>query len=398
MEAVQQAKSVRILILILGSLIAFGPLSIDMYLSSLPDIAKDLDVPLANVQFSLTAFFIGLAIGQVFYGPLSDRLGRKIPIYIGLAIYTLASFACAISFRIESLIAARFLQALGSCAGMVASRAVVRDLFEERQAARVFSMLMLVMGLAPILAPLVGAYLAAAFGWRSIFYLLAVLSIACFTAINVFLPETHGSNPSVKLTRAVSVYRDIMKDSQFVGFALAGGIAQAGMFAYITGSPYVFIDLFQLSPEHYAWLFGANALALIAASQLNVRLLQVYSLEQILKTAFVILATAGIGLAAASLFDLGFWPVVGTLFIYIGILGLTLPNTTAAALAKEGERAGSASAMLGTIQFIMAALSSSAVSALQGESSFGMAIVIACCGIFGLLAAQLTLRSQAQAS
>lgn len=387
------SRKFGILITVLGALTAFGPLSIDMYLPALPRIARDFAVPLSTVQLSLTSFFIGLAFGQVFYGPLADRFGRKLPLYIGLSIYTVASLVCAVSSNSDNLIAARFFQAIGSCSGMVASRAVVRDLFDEKDSAKVFSLLMLVMGAAPILAPLIGGYVSEAFGWRVLFVILAALSTMSLIAVRFLLPETKKANPEAKLLKALSTYLSIAKDGRFVGYAVAGGAAQAGMFAYITGSPFVFINLFGIAPENYGWIFGSNALALIAASQLNVRLLKRSSPERILALAFPILALAGLGLLVSSVFDLGFVPVVASLFIYVGFLGITFPNTTAAALVHEGRRAGSASALLGTIQFILAALASAAVSFFHDGTSVSMAIVIAGCGLLALIIDQTKLRS-----
>lgn len=374
-----------LIVLVLGSLTAFGPLSIDMYLPAFPQIASDFHASVATVQLSLTAFFLGLAIGQVFYGPLVDRFGRKPPVYAGLVLYSIASFICALAPNSETLIAARFLQALGSCAGMVVARAVVRDLFEEREAARVFSLLMLVMGVAPILAPLVGGFVSLHWGWHSIFVILGILSLLTLAAVITVLPETRGPNPNFPLSSAFRNYFEIMKSRRFMGFAAAGGLAQAGMFAYITGSPFVFIELFAVPAENYGWIFGSNAFGLIFASQINLRLLRRYSPEKILKISFAILSFSGLCLLAASLLKLGFIAMLLPLFFFVGILGLTLPNTSAAALASEGKRAGSASALLGTLQFTFAAISSAAVSALDNGTSHPMSGTIAVCGLLAFL-------------
>lgn len=369
------------IVLILGTLTAFGPLSIDMYLPAFPSIASDFKASIATIQLSLTSFFLGLAIGQIFYGPLLDRFGRKPPVYVGLALYSLASFLCALAPNSETLIAARFLQALGACGGMVVARAVVRDLFHERDAARVFSLLMLVMGIAPILAPLIGGYVTLHWGWHSLFTILGVLSLAALAAVFWVLPETRGPNPAFHLSSAFRTYMSILKSRRFMGFAASGGIAQAGMFAYITGSPFVFIELFQVPAENYGWIFGSNAFGLIAASQINIRLLRKYSPEKILRASFTILAVSGLALIVSSYFQLGFLAMLVPLFFFVGTLGLTLPNTSAAALAAEGARAGSASALLGTLQFTSAALSSAFVSGLDNGTSHPMSGTIAICGV-----------------
>lgn len=369
------------IVLILGTLTAFGPLSIDMYLPAFPSIASDFKASIATIQLSLTSFFLGLAIGQIFYGPLLDRFGRKPPVYVGLALYSLASFLCALAPNSETLIAARFLQALGACGGMVVARAVVRDLFHERDAARVFSLLMLVMGIAPILAPLIGGYVTLHWGWHSLFTILGVLSLTTLAAVFWVLPETRGPNPAFHLSSAFRTYMSILKSRRFMGFAASGGIAQAGMFAYITGSPFVFIELFQVPAENYGWIFGSNAFGLIAASQINIRLLRKYSPEKILRASFTILAVSGLALIVSSYFQLGFLAMLVPLFFFVGTLGLTLPNTSAAALAAEGARAGSASALLGTLQFTSAALSSAFVSGLDNGTSHPMSGTIAICGV-----------------
>lgn len=370
---------------ILGTLTAFGPLSIDMYLPAFPEIAKEFVAPIASIQLSLTSFFVGLATGQVLYGPLIDRYGRKPPVYLGLFIYVLASIACAFAPNTEMLIAARFAQALGACGGMVASRTIVRDLFNETESARVFSLLMLVMGVAPILAPLLGGYVTMAFGWRALFAILAVLSLLCLIGVYILLPETRGPNPENKLSSALKNYIEIAKSRRFMGFAIAGGLAQSGMFAYITGSPFVFIEIFKIPAEHYGWIFGSNAVGLIAASQINMRLLKKYHPEKIIRVSFVVLALAGLALVSAAALNLGFIALLIPLFIFIATLGLTLPNTTAAALSAEGRRAGSASAFLGTLQFTFAALSSMLVSTFDNGTAIPMAATIAGCGILALI-------------
>ncbi len=384
-DTARHPPKLGMLVFILATLTAFGPLSIDMYLPAFPQIASDFRTSISTVQLSLTSFFIGLALGQVFYGPVIDRYGRKPPVYFGLVVYGLASVLCALSPNAETLIFGRFLQALGGCAGMVVSRAIVRDLYEERDAARVFSLLMLVMGVAPILAPIVGGYITLHWGWHAVFGLLSVISLVCLLAVYAVLPETRGPNPSIKLSSALQTYASIAKSRRFMGYTISGALVQAGMFAYITGSPFVFIELFKIPAENYGWIFGSNAFGLIAASQINVRLLKKTSPETILKYSFGILALASVSLVLATVAGLGFWGLVVPLFIYISTLGITLPNTAAAALSAEGARAGSASAFLGTMQFTLAALSSAAVSGLDNGTAMPMSATMAICGLLALV-------------
>jgi DHA1 family bicyclomycin/chloramphenicol resistance-like MFS transporter len=385
MSISSRPEKFALIVATLSGLIAFGPLSIDMYLPAFSQIALDFTTPLSTVQLSLTSFFVGLALGQLFYGPLMDRFGRKPPLYAGLTIYCAASMACAFAPNVETLIIMRFFQALGSCAGMVGSRAVVRDLFNERDSARVFSLLMLIMGIAPILAPLAGGYLAITFGWHSLFAILAALSMLCLASVIFLLPETRGANKSVQLSQALNIYLRIFRNKKFMGFVLAGSFVQAGMFAYIAGSPFVFMELFKIKPENYGWFFGANAFGLIFASQINIRLLQRYRPEIILSKAFWILFASSTAVFAAAYLELSFYFLAAPLFVYMSTLGITLPNTSAAALAQETQRIGSASALLGTCQFCLAAIASALVSYFHNSTSLPMAGVILFCGTTALM-------------
>lgn len=371
------------LILLLASLTAFGPLSIDMYLPAFPAIAENLGVPLSSVQLSLASFFVGLATGQIFYGPLTDRYGRKKPLYVGLGIYAVASVVCTFTKNVEMLIAFRFLQALGSCSGVVISRAIVRDLFTHQETAKVFSLLMLVMSAAPILAPILGGQISEHFGWRMIFALLAVISTLCIVLIATFLPETHHPDQRVHIKDSWKIYGSILKDRNFMGYALAGGAAQAGMFAYITGSSFVFINHFGIPAKSFGWVFGSNAVGLILCSQINTRLLKRLSYDAILEKIFVVLAVLGALLATAGILNWGFWGIMIPLFLFIASLGMTFPNSTAGAMATQKKSAGSASALLGTLQYGIAALSSAAVSRLHNGTTMPMCVLM---GGFGVLA------------
>lgn len=384
-----------LLILLLASLTAFGPLSIDMYLPAFPAIAENLNVPLSSVQMSLASFFIGLATGQIFYGPITDRFGRKKPLYVGLGIYALASLVCAFTKNVEMLILFRFLQALGSCAGVVISRAIVRDLFTHQETARVFSLLMLVMGVAPILAPFFGGYISEFFGWRAIFALMVIISTSCIVMLAIFLPETHQPDQRVHIKDSLKNYMQIIKDRHFMGYALAGGAAQAGLFAYITGSSFVFINLFGIPAKSFGWVFGSNAIGLIACSQINARLLKRLSYDVILEKIFVVLGVLGVVLALTGIFNWGFWGLAIPLFLFIAALGMTFPNATAGAMATQRKAAGSASALLGTLQYGIAALSSAAVSRLHDGTTLPMCAMIGFCGVLALALHRLLVKKTA---
>ena len=380
-------SSRRQFILILGALAAIGPLSIDMYLPSLPAIGRTLGADAGSVQLTVTGYFIGLAFGQLIYGPISDRFGRKPPLLFGLALFTLASIGCMFASSVEMLIVLRVLQALGGCAGMVVTRAMVRDRFSIEEMARALSALVLVMGVAPILAPTLGGQVFIAFGWPAIFLILSIFGAACFVAVGWGIGETHARlAPPLRLNKVAMDYLRMLRHRRFMAYALAGGSAQAGMFAYITASPFVFIDYFQLAPNHYGWLFGVNAFGLIAASQFNSRLLQRFKSNVVLRRALEIYLIAGLVMLVSAISGFGgFWGVSIPLLICISSLGFTFPNAQAGAMAPFGDRAGLASAMLGTLQFTLAGFSSVIVGQVHTGNAVGMAAAIASCGLLSQL-------------
>lgn len=366
-------------------------MSIDMYLPSLPTIAAEFGGDPATAQFTLSSFFIGLALGQALHGPLADRYGRKPPLYAGLALYAIASIGCALAPNIIALTVWRFVQAIGGCAGIVIARAIVRDCFDAQTSARVYSLLMLVMGLAPILAPIAGGWVLIFAGWRAIFAILAIFGLVCLLVSWRFLPETRPTDTvfSGGTRAALRIYGELLCDRRFVGYTLSGGFAHAGLFAYITGSPHVFIELYGVPTSWYGWLFGFNALGLIISSQINRRLLSRYSADAILRRANRTTVILGLVLLAVVVSDGGgLLVLLIPLFGYLASLGFTAPNAMAEALAHQGARAGSASALIGTLQF-GTATASSAVVGLLGGSTFSMAAVIASCGLLAYAAHRL---------
>lgn len=386
------------ILLILGALSAFGPMAIDFYLPSFPALAQAFGTDVEHVQLSLSAYFAGLAIGQLLYGPLADRYGRRKPLLLGVSIFTLASLACAYAPNLEWLIGARFVQALGGCAGMVISRAVVRDLCDPIAAAKAFSQLMLVMGLAPILAPLGGGALLGAFGWQSIFYCLTGFSALAGLAIGLRLPETIPAGPRPPLGGALGEYRRLLGDRAFLTYALTGGVAIAGMFSYIAGSPFVFIQLYGVAPEHYGWVFGSNAAGFILMAQVNAYLLRYRGPGFWLRRAVWVYFGCGLILLTVTLLrPAHLWPLLMPLFGCIASLGFLMPNSSACAMAGQGRHAGSASALMGSLQFSVAAGASALVGALHDGSALPMAVVICLCGgcaaVLGWSSGQISERS-----
>lgn len=376
------------LVVILGLLSAIGPFSIDMYLPGFPAIAADLQTTVARVSLSLSSFFIGISAGQVFYGPLLDRFGRKKPLYVGISIYLLASIGCAFSLSVDALIGFRLLQALGSCAGMVASRAMVRDLFPVEENAKIFSLLMLVMGVSPIIAPTVGGYLTAAFGWHSVFVALILLAVTILLSVHFFLPESRQADKSISLRPVIIIkgFINVAKEPQFYTYALAGSIASAGLYAYISGSPFVFMELYGASEKQYGWIFALIAGGLITSSQINTLLLRKYKSEQIVQAALFCQSLAGLVLFFGSLAGvLGLFTTILFCFIFLCCQGFTFPNTSALSLATFTRNVGSASALLGCIQMGLGALSSAMVSVIFNKTALPMTGIMVICATTGCI-------------
>ncbi|MFD2247086.1 multidrug effflux MFS transporter [Pontibacter ruber] len=373
-------KQQNSIILILGALAALGPFAIDMYLPGFPAIAKDLKTDISHVTLSLTSYFIGISVGQLIYGPLVDRYGRKKPLVFGLSLFVLAAIGCAFVPTVEWLIALRLLLALGGCVGMVASRAVVRDVFPVEDIPKVFSMLVLVMGVAPIVAPTIGGFVTAHLGWRYIFAVLTLIGFLVLLAVGFLLPESRGADPtlSLKPKRVLGDFLSVLKEPVFLTYALAASAAQAGMFAYISGSPFVFMEIFGLSETHYGWAFGLNAFGFITGSQVNRLALKRRTSAEVTQTAGVVQFLAGMLLLVGNY--TGFLNADGSLlliFCYMFSLGFIGPNATALALAPFARNAGSASALMGSFQMAIGALASALVSTLHNGTALPMTSVMA---------------------
>lgn len=375
------------LVLILGTLTALSPFSIDMYLPAFQDIAKSLHTTTSRVDLSLSSFFIGLATGQLIYGPLMDRFGRKRPLYFGLSLYIIASVGCFLSSSVEMLIAIRVLQAIGSCAAGVASIAMVRDLFPLKDNAKVFALLFLVLGASPLLAPTAGSYLADAFGWQSVFVVL--LSIAALILIAIFftLPESYKPDPSYSLKPGpiINNFLLVIRTPQFYTYAVAGSVAFCGLFAYVAGSPLVFMDVFDLSKKEYGWVFAGLSVGFIGSNQVNSLLIKRYKSEQVIRVALTAQVVIGIVFLVGALNNwYGLAGTIAMIFLVLCCIGLTNPNTAALSMAPFAKNAGVASALLGTMQLGLGAAASFGISVFSGHSATPMAAIMAISSVIAL--------------
>lgn len=372
------------LILILGLLAAIGPLSIDMYLPAFPNIAKGLHTSVASVMLSLSSFFIGISLGQLFYGPLLERYGRKTPLYFGLGLYAISSLGCATAMTVETLIIFRFFQALGGCVGMVASRAIVRDIFDVKENAKVFSTLMLVIAVSPIIAPSLGGLIVTNLGWRFIFIMLIVVIAMMIVGVYFLLPESKKPDPSYSLKpkAIISDFGIILKHPQFILYAFSGAVASAGLYAFISGSPHVFLEIFKATEQHYSWGFAFVASGLIGASQLNSVFLKKFTSQQIIKGALLSQSVIAITLFSIALFGLSeLYSTLVLVFLYLSCQGFIFPNASALSMAPFGHNAGNASALLGFIQMSLGAFMSAIVSLLHNGTTLPMTFIMTFCSI-----------------
>jgi len=374
-------------VLILGSLTALAPFSIDMYLPGFGEIARSLGTSVARVALSLSSFFIGISLGQLLYGPLLDRYGRKKPLYAGLVLYLVATFVCMQAKDMDTLIILRFIQAVGSCAATVAAMAMVRDLFGAKESARVFSLLLLVLGASPMIAPTAGGYIVAVWGWRVIFLVLLILGALIFLMTILFLPESYpaDTNFSLKPLPILRNFLSVLRDRQFVVYMLVYALDFAGLFAYVSGSPLVFMDVFHVDKKTYGWIFAGLSVAFIGLSQFNGLLLRRYSSQQIIRVALsgqVVVSLVFLIGSIAGWYGLGYTIVM--LFAFLGCLGFTNPNAAALSLAPFSKNAGSASALLGATQMGVGALASVGVSVFNNGTETPMVAIIAVTSVLAL--------------
>lgn len=366
------------LILILGSLAALGPLSIDMYLPAFPDMSRSFDASASLIQLSLTACMLGMALGQLIVGPLSDVRGRKRPLMVALLAYLLASLACAMAPTIEVLIALRFIQGAAGASGIVISRAIVRDLFDGPELTRFFAALSLVNGTAPILAPVIGGQLLRFGDWHFVFYLLAILSTMMLLAVALRLPETLPLDRRVEgnLTTTLKTFGRLLTDRVFIGYAFAQAFVMGAMFAYISGSPFVLQNIYGASPQQFSFLFGLNGIGIILAAQIAGRLAGRVDSERLMRISLTIVASASILLFLALTLTNQLIFVMIPLFFVVSSVGLISTLGFTLAMQNYGATAGSASALLGLLPMLVGSLVSPLVGIMGEQSAVPMGLII----------------------
>ena len=370
------------ILVILGALSAFAPFATDMYLAGFSDIAITLGTGVDKVQWSLSAFFVGLAVGQLFYGPLVDRFGRRKPLLAGVFVFVLSSVLAVFAPDVETFIGVRFLQAVGGCSGMIISRTIIQDLSNEREAARALSLMMMIQGVGPIIAPVMGSYLLVAAGWHAVFVFLAVFGALCLISAWKYLPETMPVEQRRSQTsgRIIRIFVIMLRRRAFIVPVLSSGFAVSSMFVFICGSPFIFINLYDISKEAYGWLFGANAVGLIFANQLNCWLLRRFSVRSIyIGALFVNVAAGMVLLAVAGTTSLAV--LVVPLFICLATVPITGANGVAMAMAMSGRYAGSASSLVGVLQFSIIGAVSTLVGILHNGTVYPMIGLILTCGV-----------------
>ncbi|WP_026209877.1 multidrug effflux MFS transporter [Cytophaga aurantiaca] len=378
----------NLITLILGMLATVTPFAIDLYLPSFSKIATHLGTTTAKVSLSVSSYFIGMALGQLIYGPLLDRFGRKTPLYIGLFIFILASIACTFSTSVEVLITVRFIQALGGSVAGVAAIAMVKDFFPPEQGAKIFAMLILTIGLSPLLAPTIGGYVATVMDWKAVFFLLALIAVFAITIVFLFLPE--GQEPdktvSLRFMPMMKTYFSILSDPQFFTYTLSGSFAFATLFIYVAGSPIVFMELFHVSPQVYGMIFAFLSVGFIGASQLNIFLVKKFSSHNIFRFALIVQVIAGIVfLFAAWSGWMNLYSTIVMLFIFLSCVGLINPNASVLALAPFTKNVGSAAAMMGCSQIGIAALASIGVGMFDTVSILPMIVLMSGTAVIALI-------------
>ncbi|KFB09724.1 multidrug effflux MFS transporter [Nitratireductor basaltis] len=380
--------------LVLGILTAVGPFAIDMYLPALPSIGSDLDASTAAVQLSLLIFFLSMGASQIIIGPLADIMGRKPPIYWGLVIFAVGSVGAALAQTVEVLIAFRFLQGIGASAGMVISRAVVRDLHTGTEAARLMSLLMLVFSVSPILAPLTGSIIIELAGWRAVFWTVTVIAVLAIVLLALSLPETRPAHQrgGSSLASAMLGYGFLLKQKRFMGLTAIGGFGISSFFVYLSSSSFVLIEHYGLTPTLYSVFFSINAVAFFTMSQLTGYMTERFGLRRVVRVA--VSGFAAVMVTLCAIMWSGFqplWLMAAMLFVGYGFLGLVIPTTSVLAMDDHGEIAGTASALMGTLHFAIGAGAMAIAGLFFDGKPFPMIAAIASCAVLAVLLTQLTL-------
>lgn len=376
------------IILILGSMTTLVPFSVDSYLPAVPEIAGHFKTSAATLSLSLSAFFVGFALGQLLYGPLLDRFGRKKPLYYGLSISVLSSIACMLSGDEKIFMAFRFTEALGASVATVAAITMVRDFFSQDESARVFSLLILVIGTSPLLAPTIGGAIAVHFGWRWIFIFLSLLALLLMWIVFSFLPVKYRANPEISLDikHQTARYISILKNTQFSVYALAGAFSFASLFVYVAGSPIIFLQVFHVSPQAFGAIFAMLSVGFIGGSQLNILVLRKFTSRQIFRVAlFTQVVTALVFFVGAFNNWYSETAILILLFILLLCLGFTSPNAMALALEPFEGNLGSASALIGTIRIGIAGLASGSIGLFHTTSIAPVAFMMACTVIVAMI-------------
>jgi DHA1 family bicyclomycin/chloramphenicol resistance-like MFS transporter len=373
---------------LLGALSVISPFAIDMYLPAFPQVAQDLGVPSVMISLTLSSYFIGMAFGQIFYGPLLDRYGRKRPLYAGLGLFIVASIGCAFAPTIYMLVALRFIQALGGCVAGVASLAMVRDFFPVEEGAKILSRLFLFIAVSPLIAPSLGGIIALTVGWKAVFLMMAVITMMILALIYCLLPESHAPDPGISL-RPLPILREyvaIIRHPRFATYALSGAFSFAGMFAYVAGSPIIFMEGFHVSARIFSGIFAVLAVGFIGGSQLNVVLLRKYTSEQLFFRLLIVQVVTGIVFMLGSLGEgYGIVTSMALFFVFLSCAGTTYPNAAALALAPFSRNAGSASALLGFLQLGVGAVISTFISISPPRATFPIIAIMGITAFLGLV-------------
>ena len=374
-------------IFILGALSTISPFAIDMYLSAFPKMAVALDTSTARISLSLSSYFAGLAAGQLMYGPLLDRFGRKRPLYAGLSLFVLASLACLLARNVEWLVGWRFVQAVGGCAAGVAAMTMVRDFFPARETAKIISLLILVISASPLLAPSIGTFVSERWGWQWVFIVLSSFVLVMMAVTAWVLPVGYEPDRSVEL-RPLPILRNyaaVLKEPQFLTYALAGAFAFAGLLVYVASSPIVFMEVFHVSAKQFGAIFAGLSVGFIGSNQINILLLKKYSSERIFFGAMLLVCPAALLLLVGTLLGwFGLWSTLVLLFVILSALGLSAPNGSALALVPFDHNIGSAASMLGFLQIGVAGLASACIGVFDSHSLTPVALVLAVTAWIGL--------------
>jgi MFS transporter, DHA1 family, multidrug resistance protein len=376
-----------VIILILGMLCTITPFAIDMYLPAISQIAQELNTTPAKVSMSISGYFIGIGAGQLFYGPMLDRFGRKRPLYAGLLLFIFASIGCLESKTVEALIGFRLLQALGGCVAQVDALAMVRDFFPVEDSSKIISMLILVLGVSPLLAPTLGSIVATTLGWHWIFLILAIIAGAAMMIVYRYLPEGHVPDPTISLhpQRIMANFLAILEDAQFCTYALAGAFSFCGLFVYVVGSPIIFMNMFHVSPRIYGGIFALLSVGFIGGNQVNIWLSRRHEDQRLFRIALYAQTAVATSFLIGALSGAGLVATIVLLFLYLSCVGITYPNAAAIAMAPFSKNAGSASALLGFLQLSIGAVVSTGVGLLDAKDSTPIVALMSGTTLIGLV-------------